>query len=348
MKFFLIGSFAFKTMATGGQPVKSRELYWALSGKYGAESLKYIETAKWKRHPFSTFFKTILFSIKSDVIIMLPAHNGVKVFSGILVFVKKLFRKKIYYDVIGGWLNELLDDNPRLEKRLRRFDGVFVETETMKAGLDKRGIPCRVIPNFKSLEPVAFDQGTDRNQPPFKLCFFSRITEMKGIEEAIEAICFVNKIAYTYDLDIYGPVDGNYKERFFRLVEDSPSFITYKGCVPPDDSVSVLKDYFALLFPTKFYTEGVPGTIIDAYFSGIPVISSRWLNFSDVIEEGKTGLGFDFNDFEGLKKLLIKVSEQPSLILNMRANCLNEAKKYTPEHAMDLLNEEYGKEEAVV
>jgi hypothetical protein len=54
----------------------------------------------------------------------------------------------------------------------------------------------------------------------------------------------------------------------------------------------VLKDYFALLFPTHFYTEGIPGTVIDAYAAGIPVISAKWESYSDVIDEGVTGIGY--------------------------------------------------------
>ena len=136
MNFFLIGSFDFEKMSTGGQPVKSRELFWLLQKEYGLKSVKFVDTGKWKRHPLTTFLKTVVISIRSDVIIMLPAHNGVKIFSQILCFVKKFFKKRIYYDVIGGWLTELLSRNVKLAKRLSRFDCVFVETLTMKYDLN--------------------------------------------------------------------------------------------------------------------------------------------------------------------------------------------------------------------
>ena len=66
----------------------------------------------------------------------------------------------------------------------------------------------------------------------------------------------------------------------------------------------MLKNYFLLAFPTKFYTEGIPGTILDAYAAGVPVIASKWESFFDVIEEGKTGIGYEFDNQKELEKIL--------------------------------------------
>lgn len=48
-----------------------------------------------------------------------------------------------------------------------------------------------------------------------------------------------------------------------------PPYIKYCGTVSFDKTTEVLKEYFALVFPTRFYTEGIPGTIIDAFASGL-------------------------------------------------------------------------------
>ena len=45
------------------------------------------------------------------------------------------------------------------------------------------------------------------------------------------------------------------------------------------------------IFPTRFTTEGIPGSIIDSYYAGVPVLASKWNSFDDVIEDGKTGVG---------------------------------------------------------
>jgi glycosyltransferase involved in cell wall biosynthesis len=137
-------------------------------------------------------------------------------------------------------------------------------------------------------------------------------------------------------LDIYGQVDSEQTEWFEKLCNSFPDEIQYCGLVPYDKSVDVIKEYFALLFPTKFYTEGIPGTVIDAYAAGVPVIASRWESFEDSIEQGITGIGYTFGKKEELKIILMKLIEEPNVIYDMKRNCLAKAIQYLPQKGMDI------------
>ena len=97
------------------------------------------------------------------------------------------------------------------------------------------------------------------------------------------------------------------------------------------DVLKTLKDYFALLFPTRFYTEGIPGTIIDAYAAGVPVISAEWESFSDIIDEGITGFGYAFGDKEKLKELLIEFAETPERVNGIKVGSLKKVQEFIPE-----------------
>ena len=160
----------------------------------------------------------------------------------------------------------------------------------------------------------------------------------KGIEDAINAVSAVNGRAgkNIFSLDIYGQVDSEQIEWFEELKNNFPPFVKYGGEIPFDKSTDVLKDYFALLFPTHFYTEGVPGTVIDAYASGLPVIAARWESFSDVITDGVTGIGYDFGSDE-LEGILNSIASNPSLITDKRLACVKEAEKYRVENAIEIL-----------
>ena len=107
--------------------------------------------------------------------------------------------------------------------------------------------------------------------------------------------------------------------------------------MPFDESVKVLKDYFALLFPTKFFVEGVPGTIIDAYASGLPVISSKWESFADVVDDKITGYGYEFDNLAALKKLLIDIADNPLMITSLKKNCLLKVDYYSASHLLEYL-----------
>lgn len=169
--------------------------------------------------------------------------------------------------------------------------------------------------------------------PPLKVCIFSRIQEEKGVEDAVKAVKRINERRgeAVYSLDVYGPIDPAYEPRFNVISTSFPDYISYKGVVDPSQSVEVLQLYFALLFPTHYLTEGIPGTIIDAYASAVPVIAARWKNAGDVIDEGRTGLCYDFGNFSEFVGLLEDLVDNPSKLVAMRPYCLSKYHEFTPE-----------------
>ena len=98
-----------------------------------------------------------------------------------------------------------------------------------------------------------------------------------------------------------------------------------------------------MLFPTQYFTEGIPGTIIDSYAAGVPVISSKWKSFSDVVDDGVTGLGFEFNKGGDLERIMEKVITNPSMIINLKQGCIRKANEFLPQNAIrpliDRINE---------
>ena len=175
---------------------------------------------------------------------------------------------------------------------------------------------------------------------PYKLCTFSRVMKEKGIEDAVNAVKAVNTEAgrTIYTLDIYGQIDSGQAQWFENLQTTFPDYINYRGIVDYDKSVDVLKNYFILLFPTRFYTEGIPGTIIDAYAAGIPVIASKWESYSDIIND-RTGIGYDFDSENGLTENLLQAANITTIIFDKKTQCLTEAESYKPENIVRILIE---------
>ena len=100
------------------------------------------------------------------------------------------------------------------------------------------------------------------------------------------------------------------------------------------NSVEIVKQYDALLFPTLFYTEGIPGTIIDSYSAGVPIMTSLWVNSGDVFWEGETGWGYPFGEKGGLKKLIVRFLNNPDAFFAMQDMCIDKAKLFSKENAM--------------
>lgn len=340
MKIAILGHFGIGKTLLNGQTVKSNNLADGLQ-KYTEIEIQKIDTHGWQSSPLR-LLGLIRRAFKScDAIIMLPAHNGVRVFAPILLHYKKRYKKKVFYDVIGGWLPEFLKDKPSLAKTLHAFDGIWVETSSMQDRLCKMGFQnVEVVRNFKSLHPLTEREIIYSEEYPLKLCTFSRVMEEKGIEIAVDTVKKVNHhLGYTaFSLDIYGQVDESQMRWFDDLKIRFPDYISYKGCVDSSASVEVLKSYFALLFPTRFYTEGIPGTIIDAYAAGVPVISAKWESFSDIINS-QTGIGYGFDDTEEFEAILLNVANNPSSLSEKKVYCLSESEKYKAETVIKQITE---------
>lgn len=336
-KVAIVGHFADGKDFFDGQTVKTRNLYRALAEHYGSESIKKVDTCGFKRRIFSFTARCIKSYFSAENTIILPAHNGVCIFVPLFSFLRILKKRKLHYAVVGGWLPEFLKKHKFICRLLKKFTGIYVETSSMKSDLEKDGFNNIVfMPNFKYLDVLTADDLVYSTERPLKLCIFSRVMKEKGIEDAIKAVTEINKNNgdTIYSLDIYGPVDDGYSERFEELKANFPDYIQYKGKIPSDQSVQVIKNYFALLFPTRFYTEGVPGTLIDAYAAGVPVISSLWVNHKDVFVEGVTGWGYEFGNVTQFKELLLKAANTPDEFLKMKKSTLVEAEKYKPEIAI--------------
>lgn len=173
------------------------------------------------------------------------------------------------------------------------------------------------------------------------LCTFSRISKEKGIEDAIDAVQYLNDkygfVAFT--LTIFGQSDEDYQERFEHLKGSFPEYICYGGCIPSNESVNVLKGYFALLFPTYYEGEGFAGTLIDAYSAGIPVVATDWHYNAEIV---KSNLGYLYpthNQTEFIR-ILEDIMLRPDNVLSKKKNCIYEAHVYSCKNVIGKLEKE--------
>ena len=339
----VIGHFGGDKEFFDGQTVKTKYVFDELVRLYGANEIVAIDTYRIKRNPLKALMACSRAVRGCRNIIMLPAQNGVKVFLPLFRLLNIFKKRRLHYCVIGGWLRNVLEGRPFLTSCARKLHMIYVETPQMKGALQELGIRnTTVMKNFKRLTPVDADKLDFSPDKPLRVCTFSRVIYEKGIEDAINAVESINNEfgRTVYSLAIYGPVGDEYKERFMSLKRDFPPYIRYMGTVEPSMSVETLKDCFALLFPTRFYSEGIPGTVIDALFAGVPIISARWESYGSVLDEGMTSLGYDMFDVKAFEKLLRDAALNPERLIAMRKNCLEAAKEYIPETAMRVLTRE--------
>ncbi len=308
-----------------GQTVKTKTITEELISNFGLNNVIQVDTYRWKRNPLNLLIHCFTIFRKCENIIILPAQNGVKLFVPFFSILNKIFRRRLLYVVVGGWLPEFVEDRKWLLKCLYNIDHIFVETSSMQKKLSDLGLKhVSILPNFKKIEIVNKNELSNSYTRPYKLCTFSRVTKEKGIEDAINVVQKINTDygQHIYTLDIYGQIDENYKEKFEEIISHAPSYIKYKGTVPYDKVVEVLKDYYLLLFPTYYAGEGFAGTLIDAFASGLPVVASDCRYNSEIVKDKSTGLIFPTHDNVQFEQRLLSVYKKEIDIIPMKYQCL--------------------------
>ena len=333
-KVGIVGHFGFGYDLLNGQTIKVKILFHEFQKQLGTESTMAVDTHGGAKKAPAMIAGTIKMFQQCENCMVLPAYKGVLIFTPLFSVLNKIYHRKTYYIVVGGWLDSYLDKYRWLEKQLKNYTAICVETTTMKKALERRGFNnIELMANCKELAQLSASDLQHSFEEPYALCTFSRVMKGKGIENLINAIKKVNEKSgsVVYTLDIYGEVWKDYTHEFEELQKHFPEYIKYKGSVNYDESVETLKNYFALVFPTLFYTEGIPGTIIDAYAAGLPVISSKWESYDDVIEDNITGIGYKFGSDDALVETLEMIKSNPQKIIDMKEACLRKAKDFSPK-----------------
>ena len=336
-KIFICGNFGYKNNQIDGQVVKTRQLKDVLIKKLSESNVVYVDTSYAKSLPLATFNKIKRNAMNCSHLIILPGENGLKVLLPFYIRWKKYFNIDIRYIVIGGWLPQFLYRNKFYFGLCKKLDAIYIETNIMKEKLLSMGLNnVFVLPNFRQHD---FEiTKINKIKLPFKLVYFSRVVRGKGVELAIEAVERINRKNNFLILDIYGPIQRNYRGLFERILAKAKSKISYKGILEPKGNTiyKVLSNYDLMVFPTYHQGEGFAGAILDSYISGVPVLASDWKYNSEIIKEGETGKLFISQDIDDLTEKLEFLTSHPDLIYKMKQNCLEEAKKYDADK---LINE---------
>ncbi|MBM7080189.1 glycosyltransferase family 4 protein [Micromonospora humida] len=118
---------------------------------------------------------------------------------------------------------------------------------------------------------------------PLRLVFVGRISPMKNLSTALEAVAGVTR---PVEFDIFGPPeDPHYWSRCRRLIAGMPGHVRvrYLGELVAADVMPTFSRYDAFLFPTL--GENFGHVILESLASGCPVVCSDNTPFSDLIAD---------------------------------------------------------------
>lgn len=326
-KYLVLGYFGFNTNQLDGQTVKTRDLYRLVCEQY--EDVSYYDTEDFKYNKLS-IFKMFWNVISCRTLIYLPAHNNLKVIFPIVFLLSKLFRVRIHYFVVGGWLREFIKNLPIHRFMLKHISGIHTETNRMKNELQDcyQFKNVDVFPNFRF-----FDFEPDRILgDKLRLVFMARVNKLKGLDWIFNLAQYIeeNNLEDEVSITFYGPILEDDRAYFESEIEKY-KFTNYKGVLQPNEIHQTLNDYDLMLLPTHYFTEGLPGSIVDAYISGIPVIVSEWKHSHEYVEDGLSGFIIPFeNGEDALIKKVLLLNNDRNLLRQMQDNALAKRNEFAP------------------
>ena len=120
IKIGICGHFGGNRNFLDGQTVKTKIITRELQKDYGDAEVKKVDTFGGKRRLVPIILNLIGLVMSCKNIIILPAHNSLRIFAPLLAFVNYFYHKKLHYVVIGGWLPEFVSKRKFLRKALMR------------------------------------------------------------------------------------------------------------------------------------------------------------------------------------------------------------------------------------
>lgn len=333
MKAVLLGPIA---PPISGPSVKNKMMKdWIVNNDKTIE-LKLFNTYDVRNRDFNSVFKSLKSFISTRIIILSVSKKG----RLLIIPVCWLFRKKIILFPAGGSFDDEINDLHPLIKKLflrccKNVIEVYSQTNALKEGLEKLGFQKVIyFPNPRINKGLKACNKIENQE--FKIIYISKIREGKGPLLLIEAIKQLSNRFEDINLSLnfYGIIEAEFKPKFLEAIDNS-SFANYEGVVPFDKVQNVIAQHNLFILPTLF-DEGVPGAVIEAMLTGIPIIVSEFRASRELIDDEKSGLIVPQNDIKALSKAIQRIASDLPLRESLSKEALNSSVRYDLDNNMRL------------
>lgn len=250
------------------------------------------------------------------------------------------------------WTELVLEKNPLKRRYRSALEGGFgfeqldlrhllAHSQVLKQEYVKQGFPAQaitVIPRglpseYFAQEPAPLDYGRE-----MRLLYVGRLTEVKGVHIAIEAIGHLAREGQleAVHLDIVGAGEADYVQRLQQRVAalGLERQVCFRGHLSPQDLMASYRQYHALLFPV-IWIEPFGKVVIEAMAQGLCVIASNRGGPAEIITHGRDGLLVPAQDPHALAQAIISLTRSPDRTRQMRQAAIETARRYAFDKTAD-------------
>lgn len=336
-KILVIGAFGFLKNQLDGQTVKTRSVYNLLVDRYEGKVEK-IDTQDVKRAPW-LFIPMLYHLITCKILFILPCRNNLTYFFPFVYVLSVVYRFDIVCICIGGRQVEYFNGQGlfkphKLQLHLcKKIKAFLPQMESVNSALIEhfKFNNTAVFPNFRKFKDISVEP---HSGDELKIVFMARIRKDKGYPAVFSLAEFIRKERINATITFYGSIDPQDKDVFQSLIRLNNDIVFYRGVLNPECIQETLSQYDVMVLPTSYYTEGFPGTVLDAFIAGIPVIVTEWEYSHEFVDEGKTGFIVPFENGQDQMNEKVKLLYTNRVLLNeMKINAKAEREKYSEDSA---------------
>jgi glycosyltransferase involved in cell wall biosynthesis len=334
MKILYIASIATKHRHFDGERNKSKSVKDCL---VSLGKIKTVNLSIKSLQPFSMLrFVALVCFWRPNYVFISKAPSGGSLILSILQDIHFNMKKTIFYSFGRGLYNFGEKINPQVLSKV----GTLI-CETPEVASDFLAVGCkRVLPYpcikkyYQIPQPSIFCQKKILN-----LIFWARVTEDKGVFDAIDSVIRLNKIEKRFTLSIAGGEASTETIRKIKGICKNYPDIIYYGTSFTITGVNTyyrLSKYDLNIFPTHFYHECVPGSVVDNLIAGVPTLSTKFNSYEDML---KPSFAYFLDDtkVETIDRALSDIYNNQKELFQKRNPATIFAKQYSYDAFLDFL-----------
>lgn len=283
------------------------------------------------------WFKNISLFLRSKNVLLSVSKNGRFLFIPLCY----ITRKNVILFPAGGFFDFEIESLPRIKQKIflrmtKSIKYIYAQTITLQSGLNR--LELENIKYFPNPRVLMNNYASTEVNGVFKIVFLSKIRKTKGALILIKAIERVLKLNSNIkiELDFYGAIDESFSKEFVQSTNEF-DYINYKGIAEPSKVQYVISQYNLFVLPTYYKGEGVPGALIEAMMTGIPIVTTDFRGVDKLITNQMNGIVVAQKCEIELAEAILSLYEDENLRGKLSQNVLETSKKFDIESLMPIL-----------
>ena len=223
------------------------------------------------------------------------------------MIVARLYGKRIVLNYRSGEAPDHLARSPLAVRTMRLADEIVVPSAYLVAVFAQFGLGARAILNFVDLDALDHRERT-QIQPVF--LSNRNLEPLYNVACTLRAFAIVQQQATDAKLTVVG--DGSERGALEALTRElSLRNVEFVGKVPPQR----MREFYraADVYLNSPNIDNMPNSIIEAFASGLPVVTTNAGGIPFIVTDGETGFMVACNDHEGLARRALELLRNPAL-----------------------------------